>query len=94
MISFVDVLFLRLYSIGFVQFIDSQPLRCVLERHRTIRQYLQSKVNQETNLNDLGIPHDVLDAYVKSCGNVQLALRPPPRRLRSPFLFVQLATVS
>ena len=57
---------------GFVQFIESQPLRPILERHRTIRQYLQSKVTNTTtddvSLSDIGIPHDVLDAYVKSCG--------------------------
>ena len=62
---YVDLFF---FLKGFVQYIQSQPLRHVLEHHRTIRQYLQSKVNDETDLNELGIPHEVLDAYVKSCG--------------------------
>jgi hypothetical protein len=57
-----------------VQFIDSQTLRKVLERSRTIRQYLHSKTtninNDETNLNEMGIPHEVMDAYVKSCGEL------------------------
>ncbi|CAF1030237.1 unnamed protein product [Adineta ricciae] len=56
---------------GFVQFIDSQSLRRVLERSRTIRQYLQSKAiitnSEDATFNDIGIPHEVLDAYVKSC---------------------------
>ncbi|CAF1257480.1 unnamed protein product [Rotaria magnacalcarata] len=56
---------------GFVQFIDSQPLRNVLEPKRTIRQYLQSKTtvtnSEDTTLNETGIPHEVMDAYVKSC---------------------------
>ncbi|CAF3394201.1 unnamed protein product [Rotaria sp. Silwood1] len=56
---------------GFVQFIDSQPLRKVLERNRTIRQYLQTKApitnSDDTTQNEIGIPHDVMDAYVKSC---------------------------
>ncbi len=55
-----------------MQFIDSQTLRRVLERNRTIRQHLQSRAasinHDETNLNDVGIPHEVMDAYVKSCG--------------------------
>ncbi len=51
-----------------MQFIDSQPLRRVLERNRTIRQYLQSKYNEEPALNDIGMPNEVMDAYVKSCG--------------------------
>jgi hypothetical protein len=52
-----------------VQFIDSQPLRRVLERNRTIRQHLQSKAtNDDTNLTETGISHEVMDAYVKSCG--------------------------
>ena len=57
---------------GFVQFIDSQPLRKVFERNRTIRQYLQSKTtvtdSEDTTLNKIGISHQVIDAYVKSCG--------------------------
>jgi hypothetical protein len=63
---------LLLSTQGFVQFIESQPLRHVLERHRTIRQYLQSRitsnVNEDTTLNEIGLPPDVVDAYVKSCG--------------------------
>jgi hypothetical protein len=55
-----------------VQFIDSQPLRRVLERNRTIRQYLQSKAtvtnSEDQILHDNGIPNEVMDAYVKSCG--------------------------
>ena len=55
-----------------MQFIDSQPLRRVLERNRTIRQYLQSKAiltnTEDTTLNEIGISDDVMDAYVKSCG--------------------------
>lgn len=54
---------------GFVQYIDSHTLRRVLERSRTIQQHLQSKVTSEdTNLNEIGIPHEVMDAYVRSCG--------------------------
>jgi hypothetical protein len=54
---------------GFVQYIDSHTLRRVLERSRTIRQHLQSKsTSEDPNLNEIGIPHDVMDAYVKSCG--------------------------
>ncbi|CAF1247836.1 unnamed protein product [Adineta steineri] len=56
---------------GFVQFIDSQSLRRVLDRSRTIRQYLQSKaivtISDDATSNEVGIPHEVLDAYVKSC---------------------------
>ncbi len=56
---------------GFVQFIESQTLRRVLERNRTIRQHLQSKATSEdTNLNEIGISHEVMDAYVKSCGQL------------------------
>lgn len=55
-----------------MQFIDSQSLRRVLERSRTIRQYLQSKAivtnSEDATLNEVGIPHEVMDAYVKSCG--------------------------
>ena len=55
-----------------MQFIDSQPLQKVFERHRTIRQYLQTKVTggnaDDTTFNETGIPEDVMDAYVKSCG--------------------------
>ncbi len=55
-----------------MQFIDSQSLRRVLERSRTIRQYLQSKTtttnSEDTTLKEVGIPHEVMDAYVKSCG--------------------------
>ncbi len=59
-------------SKGFVQFIDSQPLQKVFERARTIRQYLQGKVSA-TNTDDpiqaeTGIPREMMDAYVKSCG--------------------------
>lgn len=59
--------------LGFVQFIDSQPLQKVFERTRTIRQYLQSKITVPTNADDpilteTGIPREMLDAYVKSCG--------------------------
>ncbi len=57
---------------GFIQFIDSQPLQKVLERTRTIRQYLQSKVTatntEDTVLTETGIPREMMDAYVKSCG--------------------------
>jgi len=54
---------------GFVQFIESQTLRRVLECNRTIRQYLQSKspTTDDANLSDNGIPHSVMNAYVKSC---------------------------
>lgn len=59
-------------SIGFVQFIDSQPLRKVFESNRTIRQYLQSKSTNvdgsQTNVN--GLPRDMMDAYVRSCGSL------------------------
>lgn len=60
-------------SIGFVQFIDSQPLRKVFETNRTIRQYLQSKVinADASQLNTNGLPRDVMDAYVRSCGSLQ-----------------------
>lgn len=55
-----------------MQFIDSQPLRNVLEPKRTIRQYLQSKTtitnSDDQTFNETGIPHEVMDAYVKSCG--------------------------
>ncbi|CAF1354755.1 unnamed protein product [Rotaria sp. Silwood1] len=55
---------------GFVQFIESQPLQKILERNRTIRQYLQNKVNITNNddpiLNETGIPREMMDAYVKS----------------------------
>ncbi len=52
-----------------MQYIDSHTLRSVLERSRTIRQYLQSKSKSEDpNLNEIRIPHKVMDAYVKSCG--------------------------
>jgi hypothetical protein len=44
----------------------------VLERHRTIRQYLQSKATstnpEDSNINEAGISREVMDAYVKSCG--------------------------
>ncbi|CAF3762751.1 unnamed protein product [Rotaria magnacalcarata] len=56
---------------GFVQYIESQPLQKILERNRTIRQYLQSKVTttntEDTVLNETGIPREMMDAYVKSC---------------------------
>ena len=61
-----------LFIQGFVQFIDSQPLQSIRESHGTIRQYLQSKVTIKNNddpvLKELGIPREVMDAYVKSCG--------------------------
>ena len=48
-------------------------MRQVLERHRTIRNYLQSKIDSENYQDDptfhqFGLPYDVLDSYVKSCG--------------------------
>ncbi|UJR36681.1 hypothetical protein I4U23_029398 [Adineta vaga] len=56
---------------GFVQFIDSQSLRHVREHSRTIRQYLQNKAiittSEDAPLSEVGIPHEVSDAYVKSC---------------------------
>lgn len=57
---------------GFVQFIDSQPLQKILERNRTIRQYLQTKITQnnaeDATLMETGIPREMMDNYVKSCG--------------------------
>ncbi|CAF0788559.1 unnamed protein product [Adineta ricciae] len=56
---------------GFVQFIDSQPLQKILERNRTIRQYLQTKITQsnaeDATLVETGIPREMMDNYVKSC---------------------------
>ena len=67
--------------LGFVQFIDSQPLAKVFERTRTIRQYLQSKITVPTNADDpilteTGIPREMMDAYVKSCGKILLNTSP------------------
>ncbi len=57
-----------------MQFIDSQSLRRVLERSRTIRQYLQSKTtttnSEDPTRKEVVIPHEVMDAYVKSCGEL------------------------
>jgi phosphatidylinositol 3-kinase len=62
---------------GFVQFIDSQPLRRVRETNRTIRQYFQSKSTntEDVNSNKNGIPDDVMDAYARSCGKLPMNFR-------------------
>ncbi|CAF0807142.1 unnamed protein product [Didymodactylos carnosus] len=61
---------------GFVQFIESQSLHHVLEYNKSIKHYLQKTVgvlttNETTGgnagENDLTIPKEVMDSYVKSC---------------------------
>lgn len=68
-----NLFFSRCRFQGFVQYIPSQALREILERHRTIRQYLQSRFNAADHQDDptfhqIGLPLNVIDAYVKSCG--------------------------
>ena len=55
-----------------MQFIDSHTLRKVLERNRTIRQHLknQTSPSEDTSTNEIGIPNEVMDAYVRSCGEL------------------------
>ncbi len=55
---------------GFVQFIESQPLRRIKETKGTIRQYLLSKTANTDDSNK--IPNDVMDAYVRSCGELKI----------------------
>lgn len=69
-IEMIDEDFRKYNLVGFVQFIDSQPLRRVLETNRTIRQYLQSRVPNpdSVTMNENNLPPDMADAYVRSCG--------------------------
>ena len=66
------ILGILLWLEGFVQFIDSQPLQKILQHNRTIRQHLQSKIvpgnTEDATLIETGIPREMMDNYVKSCG--------------------------
>ena len=55
---------------GFVQFIESQPLRRIKATNRTIGQFLQSKVANTDDSSKNAIPNDIMDTYVRSCGEL------------------------
>jgi hypothetical protein len=73
----IDFAFRRVTSaprLGFVQFIESQALQRIGETHRSIRHYLQSRVNpnqqDENTVMENGLPRETMDAYVRSCGTM------------------------
>lgn len=68
MLRFLEPIYLFMYLLpGFVQFVESVTVNAILERYKDLQSFLRAHAPSESG--PYGISHEVMDTYVKSCGN-------------------------